>query len=252
MGGDGCSVSKFFVDKANISGKIIKIQGEDYNHIKNVLRLRAGDNIIVNNGEEVDYEAKISSITEKHIEAEILSSTTVKCEPNTRITLYQAIPKGEKMEFIIQKSVEIGVFEITPFISERVIVKLDKDNTRKKTERWNKIAEQAAKQSKRGLVPRVNEPIEFKDLALTYLKKHEKAIIFYENEEKCSLRSCLHKKEKIQNIALVVGPEGGFSENEIEILRDYEIVTLGKRILRTETTGLVGSAIILYETGDLD
>lgn len=251
MGGDCIGMRKFFAENENLIDNKIFIKGLDYNHIKNVLRLKPGENIVVNIGKDKEYEVKIISFTKDQIETEIIHSYDVKTEPSIDLSLFQAIPKGEKMEYIIQKAVEVGVAKIYPIITDRVIVKLDNKNAKTKTERWQKISEQASKQNKRGIIPEVFFPLMIKD-AIELLRKVDLVIILFENETNTKLRDIISEFDKsIKEIAVFVGPEGGFTEKEIEMFKDFKIASLGNRILRTETAGLVASAIILYETGDL-
>ena len=251
MGGDCISIRKFFAENENLKDDKIYIGGLDYNHIKNVLRLKPKDNIIVNIGNNMDYEAKITRLTNDYVEAEIIHSYQVETEPSVNISLFQAIPKGEKMEYIIQKAVEIGVVKIIPIITDRVIVKLDNKNVKNKTERWQRISEQASKQNKRGIIPEVIAPLELKQ-SIELLKKHDLVVILYENESNNKLRDVLAKSIKsMKDIAILVGPEGGLANKELELLNEFEVASLGNRILRTETAGLVAATMILYETGDL-
>jgi 16S rRNA (uracil1498-N3)-methyltransferase len=251
MGGDCIEMRKFFTSNQSIDEGKIYISGLDYNHIKNVLRLKPGDNIIVNVGRNMEYEARIVGFEKEQVETEIIQQYQFETEPSVNISLFQAIPKGEKMEYIIQKAVEIGVSKIIPIITDRVIVKLDSKNKKTKTERWQKISEQASKQNRRGAVPEISEPITLKE-SIELLRKHDMVVILYENESNTRLRDVIDKiNNSVKNVALIVGPEGGLSEKELEILKEFWIVSLGNRILRTETAGLVASTIIFYETGDL-
>lgn len=251
MGGDCFTMRKFFINNSNVKGNKVYIDGPDYKHIKNVLRLKPGDNIIVNIGKDNEYQVEITGFTKDNIEADIIKEYNNQTEPCVNISLFQAIPKGEKMEYIIQKAVEIGVSKVIPIITDRVVVKIDDKNAKTKTERWQRVAEQASKQNKRCQVPEISNPIELKN-SIEMIRKYDIALILYENESNNTLRDVLKKIDKsISKIAILVGPEGGLCENELEMLKEFHIVTLGNRILRTETAGLVTSAIILYETGDL-
>lgn len=251
MGGDCIGMRKFFAQSKNLIDNKVYIKGLDYNHIKNVLRLKPGENIIVNMGKDMEYEVKIISFMKEQVETEIVNSYNVETEPSVNISLFQAIPKGEKMEYIIQKAVEVGIVKIYPVITDRVIVKLDNKNSKTKTERWKKISEQASKQNKRGIIPEVFPPLEFGD-AVDLLGKEDLVIILYENETNTKLRDIISKLDKsTKNIAIFVGPEGGLTEKELGMFTNFKIVSLGNRILRTETAGLAASTIILYETGDL-
>lgn len=241
---------KFFVSKDNISDNdnSVIIEGENAKHISNALRAKIGDEIIVCDGEGLDYTCKIISIEKNKVTGKITDVSSNNAEPDIKITLFQALPKYDKMELVIQKCIEIGADCIVPVTTERCVVSL-KGREDKKIQRWNKIAEAAAKQCGRGKIPKVSNVTTFKD-AVSKAKDLDLAIIPYEKENKTSLKDlCLSFKGKGKTIGVFIGPEGGFSLNEINLARDSGIisVTLGKRILRTETAGLVASVILLYE-----
>ncbi len=241
---------KFFVEDSTIKNNKVFISGEDVNHIKNVLRLKVGDNIIVSNGKCSEYEVQIKDIS-SIIEGQIIQKIENNSEPSVDITLFQGIPKGEKMELIIQKAVEVGVKKIIPVITERVIVKLDEKSAEKKAERWQKISEQAAKQCGRNVIPEVSQPISYNQ-ALKILESYDLALVLYEKEKDKTLKEILSELSNIpQRIAVFIGPEGGFSDKEAELVSRFIIISLGPRILRTETAGLVAVSIILYQAGDL-
>lgn len=243
---------RFFVENDWIEGNLITIKGQDVKHIKNVLRLREGDNIIVTNRNGEEFDAKILECAKNEIITSIICKTNNSNEPKTKITLFQGLPKGEKFELIIQKNVEIGVSKIVPIITERVIVKINSSDVRKKAERWNKISEQAAKQCGRNIVPEICSPIKLDD-SLKLLEDFDLVLVPYENEKNRTLKNTLNEfVSKAENIAVVIGPEGGFSEKEISLLNKYYTVSLGPRILRTETAGLCTSTIILYQMGDME
>lgn len=242
---------KFFVNNEQINGKEINIIGNDVNHIKNVLRLSLGENIcICNKVSSKSFECKITSIDNNQVRSEIVEEIFETTEPNTYIHLFQGMPKADKLEWIIEKSTEIGVKEITPVVMKRTIVKLDDKDKVKKIDRWQKIAEVAAKQSKRDSIVKINNIINFQNI---FEKKEEYDIVLvaYENEEKHTLKSVLNtfKNRKNIKIAVIIGPEGGIDESKIETcnINDIIPVTLGKRILRTETAPLVIISNILYE-----
>lgn len=237
---------KFFVDKENINDHTILLQGENANHISNVLRSKIGDVITVGDGDGLDYTCEITQIDKKEVICSITDITSSNAEPNTKITLFQALPKSDKMELVIQKCIEIGVDKIVPVATKHCVVKLSGKED-KKLQRWNKIAEAAAKQCGRGKIPKVEHITSFKD-AVICAKNSDSAIIPYEKEQHNSIKSfCRNFTGK--SIGVFIGPEGGFSEDEIELATENGIipVTLGKRILRTETAGLVASVILLYE-----
>ncbi|MBP5426850.1 MAG: 16S rRNA (uracil(1498)-N(3))-methyltransferase [Clostridiales bacterium] len=238
---------KFFVDKSDIKNNNIYIRGDSVNHIKNVLRLTIGDTLTVCDGDGYDYLAVISKEPSDCIEARVLSISDSNTEPSVDITLYQGVPKGSKMDLIIQKNVELGVKRIVPVICERTIVKLDKRDVQKKIDRWNKIAVAAAKQSGRGIIPSVHDPVLLVD-AITMAKKSDLSLIPYEKEKERKLKDVL-KAQSVKDVSVFIGPEGGFSEEEISIAVENGVlpVTLGNRIFRTETASIYMTSIIIYE-----
>ena len=246
-------MSKFFVKEEQISNNRIKIIGEDVNHISNVLRMKKNDELqICNQATGENYLSKIISISKTVVECEIQEKIDKTTESNVNITLFQGIPKFEKMELIIQKNTEVGIKDIVPVMMERTVVKLDDKLANKKLERWQKIAEIAAKQSMRDIIPSIENIIKTKDIDAT---KFDAFLVAYENENHNMLKSELLKlredkeKDKKYNIAVLIGPEGGISEKEIEMLQAQKakFISLGKRILRTETAGLVMIGNIMYE-----
>ena len=246
-------MSKFFVKEEQISNNRIKIIGEDVNHISNVLRMKKNDELqICNQDTGENYLSKIISISKTVVECEIQEKIDKTTESNVNITLFQGIPKFEKMELIIQKNTEVGIKDIVPVMMERTVVKLDDKLANKKLERWKKIAEIAAKQSMRDIIPSIENIIKTKDIDAT---KFDAFLVAYENENHNMLKSELLKlredkeKDKKYNIAVLIGPEGGISEKEIEMLQAQKakFISLGKRILRTETAGLVMVGNIMYE-----
>lgn len=259
---------KFFVGENQIKDNSIVIVGEDVNHIINVLRMKKNDEIqICNQYTGENYLAKIFESTKNEVKCEIIEKLESTAESNVNITLFQGIPKFEKMELIIQKNTEVGIKKIVPVMMERTIVKLDDKVVSKKIERWQKIAEIAAKQSMRDTIPHIDNVIKTKEIE-NYITNYDSIIVAYENEQKNTLKNVLKhiKEENIKknqtdndndskttyDIAIVIGPEGGISEKEIEILKkcNAQFITLGKRILRTETAGLVMAGNIIYELED--
>lgn len=241
---------KYFTEPENIKDGFIEIFYDEAKHILNVMRMEIGDTLTICDGQSNDYLCRICETGKNCLKAKIEETTKSESEPKTKITLYQGLPKSDKMELIIQKCVEIGVCRIVPVITERAVVKIEKGAKEdKKTERWQKIAESAAKQSGRGIIPAVERPMKFKD-AIEEAVKNGEAIIPYENEKDRGLKEFV-KNSKAENIGIFIGPEGGFDTKEIEFAVENGVmsVTLGKRILRTETAGIVTSAIVLYELG---
>ncbi len=240
---------KFFVRKESINDHTITLEGENAKHIGSVLRAKTGDIITVGDGDGRDYECEITEITKKEVIAKITDIFTNDNEPDIKLTLYQALPKADKMELVIQKCIEIGVDRIVPVKTEHAVVKLE-GKEEKKLQRWNKIAEAAAKQCGRGKIPIVDRVMTFKE-AINEAISLDSAIIPYEKEKENSLKT-FAKGFKGKSIGIFIGPEGGFSNDEIDfaISNGVKSVTLGKRILRTETAGLVTSVILLYELED--
>lgn len=242
-------MAKFFVNPENVLEEEVLITGPDVNHIKNVLRLVEGKEILINDRQGNDYKCIISKIESNVITAHIEEHFMIESEPPVQTTLFQALIKGEKMEFVIQKGVEIGVTTIVPIMTERCVVKLESEKKlQNKLDRWQKIAESAAKQSKRGVVPQILSPMPYKE-ALAYSKANLDAnCIPFENEHAHHLKTFLNTLS-VGSIGVFIGPEGGFTEDEIAEAMKYNVssVTLGKRILRSETAGLVTLANIMYE-----
>ena len=232
---------RFYVTPAQIEGDFISITGTDVNHIKNVLRMKQGDEIVICNGQGKDCYCIISKVSEGLITAKIESIIDTGTELKAKITLFQGMPKKDKMELIIQKAVELGVYEIIPVMTKRVVVKLeDKKKEEKKLERWQAIAEEAAKQSRRGIIPTVKPVLSYK-AAIDYAKQMDLGILPYENASGMGqTKEIMNNLGKHSHIGVFIGPEGGFEESEIELARNNQLlpITLGRRILRTETAGL--------------
>ena len=248
---------KFFIKNEQKSNNKIIIIGQDVKHIKNVLRKKINDKIIVCNSETTrDYICKIKDITDEKIECEIIENIEENVESNVQISIFQGLPKADKMELVIQKAVELGVYDITPVEMQRCIVKLDNKDKIKKIQRWQKISEVAAKQSGRNIIPNINNIIDLKKVC-NLCQNYDIVLVAYENEKENKLKYQIKKiKEKIKSdikIAILIGPEGGIDEKEIEILKEIDnvkIITLGKRILRTETVALNMLSIVMYELED--
>ncbi|CDF58073.1 16S rRNA (uracil(1498)-N(3))-methyltransferase [Thermobrachium celere] len=243
---------KFFVKRNNIINDKIIIEGDDVQHISKVLRLRKDDIIQVCDGHLNEYICSIQEINKNNVVCLVKEKFKNENESDVSITLFQGLPKAQKMELIIQKGVEIGIKEFIPVITERVVVKTEGKDLKNKLERWNRIAYEASKQSNRGIVPEVKDIIDFKE-ALELLKEFDAVFVPYEKERSMGFKKALKDKKDIKNVAVVIGPEGGFSEEEVKIFEEngFVLVTLGPRILRTETAGLVASTIILYELSDI-
>ena len=240
---------KFFIKREDIDGDTVVVRGDNQNHIKNVFRFKVGDEILLCDGEGTDYKVKISSQTHDYTETKILEVNKANSEPSVNITLYQGVPKATKLELIIQKNVELGINKIVPVMCERTIVRFNNQkDIQKKVERWQKIAKEASKQSGRGIIPEVRSPITLKE-AINNAKEYDLAIIPYEKEHYNTLKDVLSNNRNAKNICVFIGPEGGFSEQEIELCNKNNIIpiTLGNRILRTETASMYTTSIIMYE-----
>lgn len=243
-------MQKFFVKDNQINGEIIEILGEDVNHIINVLRLKKEDEIqiCVTEGISQNYIVKIVEYNKEKITCKIIGKLNKSVETNIDITIYQGLPKADKMELIIQKTTEIGVKKIVPVAMERSIVKLNEKDAKKKIERWQKIAEVAAKQSKRDIIPKIENVIKISEFC-SEINEYDLFIVAYENEEEITLKQILKQNKGIKKIGVLVGPEGGIDEKEIKKLKQSgaKVVSLGKRILRTETAPIAIASNIVYE-----
>ncbi|MCC8169761.1 MAG: 16S rRNA (uracil(1498)-N(3))-methyltransferase [Oscillospiraceae bacterium] len=245
---------KFFTARENISDTQIVIDNEDVNHISRVLRMNIGDEITVCDGRGFDYKVKITEIEDKKIICEITEKHKSDTEPNIEVTLFQGLPKASKMDYIIQKPTELGITRFVPCKLLRCVTKLENQKAEmKKTERWQKIAEAAAKQSGRGIVPKIVPPMTLEQV-IEEMRGYDICFAPYECEEKKNLRSVLRSKSEIKRAAYIIGPEGGFAPSEIDKITSAGIdtVTLGKRILRTETAGEAVLSMIMYEIGDIN
>lgn len=236
---------RFFCDT---DGETVRVTGEDAHHISNVLRMEKGEQIIACCGDGLDYIAEITNIAKDCVTANVIKTEPSKGESNIKITLFQGLPKGEKFDTVIQKSVELGVFEIVPIMLKRCVVKIDSKKKSAKTERWNKITLSAAKQCGRGIVPQVKEPLDIKEAALL-MKNFDLVIVAYEEEKETTLKDVLTSCGDVKNIAVVIGPEGGIEKEELNYLVETangKSVTLGERILRTETAPISLISMIMY------
>lgn len=243
---------QFFVepDRINMEMHRVFITGSDVNHIKNVLRMRPGEEISVSNGVDgKEYRCGILSLEDEMITCELRFVKEDGVELPSKVYLFQGLPKADKMELIIQKAVELGVYEIIPVAAKRCVVKLDDKKAKSKTLRWQQIAESAAKQSKRGIIPKVSDVMTFAE-ALKYAGELDVKLIPYELAEGMDrTKEIISGLKAGQSVAVFIGPEGGFEENEVKKAADsgIEPITLGRRILRTETAGFTVLAWIMYQ-----
>ena len=244
---------KFFVSTDKINNGTITIDTGDAAHIRRVLRLGIDDNITVCDSAGTDYEAKIRAVTDKAVLCDILSSHKNQSEPNINVTIYQALPKASKMEYIIQKNTELGAVRIVPCTLARCVVKLKGADAEKKCDRWQKIADEAAKQCGRGVIPEIASVHTFSEAAYE-MKKADLCFVPYECETNNCLKNVLLNSKNSLNISFMIGPEGGFAPEEIKLIKDLKIpcITLGPRILRTETAAEAVLSIVMYELGDIN
>lgn len=240
---------RLFTSPENIGDKYIRITDRgDIRHLSKVLRLREGDLVDVSDSVQWEYQAEIVSVDEDEVLLAICDKQAFAREPEISVTLYQGIPKAGKMETIIQKCVELGVYAVTPVFMERTVV-VEKGNFSKKLERWQKISDEAVKQCKRGIIPEIRQQLQF-DGMLRQLDSYDLVLFPYENETGRTIKDCLRGLEtKPRTVAIVIGPEGGFADSETEKLdrAGAERVSLGKTILRTETAGMAALAMTMYE-----
>ena len=244
---------KFFVAENQIDNNKITIIGDDVNHIKNVLRQKSGDKItICDTSKEQDYLCKIDKIEEKSIDCNIIEKLENNTESNVKVTIFQGLPKADKLELVIQKSVELGAYDITPLQMKRCVVKLNEKDKLKKIQRWQKISEVAAKQCGRNIIPKINNIVNVKEVC-NLCNEYDIVLIAYENEKENTLKKELKNLKKLDKeeikVAVIIGPEGGLAPEEIEMFEENgaKIITLGNRILRTETVALSVLSIIMYE-----
>lgn len=240
---------RFFVDNLSGASDNIIITGNDVNHIRNVLRLKIGEKIMVSDGSGTDYQCSISDIGSDMVTADIEDVFKNAAELPVKITLFQGMPKSDKLELIIQKAVELGVYEIVPVITKRTVVKIDDKKAGKKLERYNVIAESAGKQSGRGIIPTVKPFMSFKQ-ALEYAKTFDMNLIPYEEAKGMEYsREVIKDIHGKKNLGIFIGPEGGFAKEEVDMAIEAgaKCITLGNRILRTETAGLAALSIIMFE-----
>jgi len=247
---------KFFVKTNQIKENQIEIINDDVNHIKNVLRKKIDDNIEICDSEtSINYDCKIKEMNDKKIICDILNMYRTEKEKTAQIDIFQGLPKADKMELVIQKSVELGVNKIIPVALKRCIVKIDKKDEIKKVQRWQKISEVAAKQCGRNTIPEIQNISKLENIC-NILPKYDIILIAYENEKENTLKNEIKQLKKADKkdykIGVLIGPEGGLEQDEVEVLKQNgaKIVTLGKRILRTETVALNVLSILMYELED--
>lgn len=242
----------FFVTPDQVRGQQIYIEGSDVNHMKNVLRMKQGEKVEISDGNNHRYCCHIESFEAESIVLQIQEELETDTELPSRIYLFQGLPKSDKMELIIQKAVELGVYEVIPVMTKRAVVKLDAKKAEKKVSRWREIARSAAKQSGRGILPEVTEVVDYRE-ALDRAATLDIVLIPYELAEgMAATKAVIEAIRPGQSIGIFIGPEGGFEKEEVELAlkAGAKEITLGKRILRTETAGLTTLSILMYHLED--
>ena len=239
----------FFADPSCVDGEQIRLAGSDVNHMKNVLRMKPGEEVWVSDGEGMDYFCSVEGYEEKEAVLRVVKKEVSQTELASRLILFQGLPKGDKMEWIVQKAVELGVYQIIPTACRRCVVKLDPKKEEKKRLRWQSIAESAAKQSRRNIIPHIHEVVKFGQ-AVDYAKNLDITLIPYElAEDMEKTKQIFETIQPGQSIGIFIGPEGGFDESEIVLAQENGIspITLGKRILRTETAGMAVLSVLMFQ-----
>ena len=227
----------------------IHINGTDVNHIKNVLRMKCGEDVWISDGGDKEYHCQIEELGEDEVLLHILYVQEPEYELPNKLYLFQGLPKADKMELIIQKAVELGAYEIIPVATKRAVVKLDAKKAAAKQKRWQSIAESAAKQSKRNIIPHIHEVVKFGQ-AVDYAKDLDITLIPYElAEDMEKTKQIFETIQPGKSIGIFIGPEGGFDEAEIALAQENGIspITLGKRILRTETAGMAVLSVLMFQ-----
>ena len=240
---------RFFMVGTNIMGGMAIMTGRDAEHVR-VLRLRPGEDMIICDGKGTDYKCRLVKADKEQVEAEVIEVVPCPAEPTVQVTVLCGLPKGDRTDYIIQKCVEAGASEIMFFQSDRCVAKPDKPE--KKLERWQRIAEEAAKQSGRGIIPQVSWAGEYAD-ALNVANQKELALFMYETGEREALNAVLEANSDVKTAAIVTGPEGGFAPFEADLARivGLHICSMGERILRCETAPVVAVSALMYATGNL-
>lgn len=239
---------QFFVEDDQIGADVINITGADVNHIRNVLRMKPGEQVRISNQRGRDFLCSVAALSEQEVLLNIEQRDIKSTELSSRIYLFQGIPKGERMETVIEKAVELGVYEIIPVAMKYCVVKLDEKKAQKKVARWQEIARSAAKQSKRSLIPQIHPIMGFREAA-AYATQCDRCLVPYENEEgMAAARRAFEHLADAGSISVFIGPEGGFAEEEIGALRDQALVlSLGARILRTDTAAITMLSLLMME-----
>lgn len=239
----------FFVTPQQISGDKIRIEGGDVNHMKNVLRMKLHEKAEISDGESRTYLCEVEAYEEDVAILHILEEMEVDTEPASKLYLFQGLPKSDKMELIVQKAVELGVYQVIPVAMKRSVVRLDDKKAAKKADRWNSIAESAAKQAGRSRIPEVTMPLSYKE-ALKMAEELDVTLLPYELAGGMKVtREVIRQIKSGQSVGIFIGPEGGFEPEEVDaaVSMGAKVITLGRRILRTETAGFATLAVLMFE-----
>ena len=239
----------FFVTPQQISGDNIRIEGGDVNHMKNVLRMKLHEKAEISDGESRTYLCEVEAYEEDVAVLHILEEMEADTEPASKLYLFQGLPKSDKMELIVQKAVELGVYQVIPVAMKRSVVRLDDKKAAKKADRWNSIAESAAKQAGRSRIPEVTMPLSYKE-ALKMAEELDVTLLPYELAGGMEVtREVIRQIKSGQSVGIFIGPEGGFEPEEVDaaVSMGAKVITLGRRILRTETAGLATLAVLMFE-----
>lgn len=239
----------FFVTPQQISGDKIRIEGGDVNHMKNVLRMKLHEKAEISGGESRTYLCEVEAYEEDAAVLHILEEMEADTEPASKLYLFQGLPKSDKMELIVQKAVELGVYQVIPVAMKRSVVRLDDKKAAKKADRWNSIAESAAKQAGRSRIPEVTMPLSYKE-ALKMAEELDVTLLPYELAGGMEVtREVIRQIKSGQSVGIFIGPEGGFEPEEVDaaVSMGAKVITLGRRILRTETAGLATLAVLMFE-----
>jgi 16S rRNA (uracil1498-N3)-methyltransferase len=245
-------MTRFFVPTSQIRDDLVYLEGSDHHHLQTVLRRTVGDEVQILNGKGEEWVARIVEMTARTTIAKLSGSTGKQTEPRLKLNLVQSLPKADKFEWIIQKNTEVGVSCFQPIVSERSLIRLDAATKAKKQERWQKIIQEAAEQSGRGIVPPLRPVLEWRE----FIARFPKGLVLlpWEGEQQRSLKDVLDAVTALpEQVGVIIGPEGGFAQSEVAALQKLGAIpiTLGPRILRTETAGLVAVAALLYHFGEL-
>ncbi len=240
---------QFFVEDEQVGKEYITITGGDVNHIKNVLRMRSGERIRISSASGESFFCEIAELGEDFVQADIVDENAPDTELASRIYLFQALPKGDRMDYVVQKAVELGVYEIIPVAMKYCVVKLDEKKALKKVSRWQAIAESAAKQAKRSMIPEVKPVMSYEE-AVAHAGECDVRLVPYENEKGMeATRDALAKLAPGKSVSIIIGPEGGFAPEEIAAARGVgmDVISLGRRILRTDTAAICALSMVMMK-----